>query len=78
MAQTIKESVEIANCLAATAVGPLGILQSMTIYAFMCSCKYVTCKYFSGRLGGLNQCMTIFPPVRSNSIFISIISISQH
>ena len=78
MAQTIKESVEIAFCLAVSAVGPLGILQSMTIYTFMCSCKYVTYKYFSGRLGELDQCMTIFSPVRSNRIFISIIFISQH
>lgn len=78
MAQIIKESAEIACCLAASAAGPLGILQTMTIYTFMCPCKYVTCKYFSGRLGGLNQCVTIFPPVRSNRIFISIISITQH
>lgn len=78
MAQIIKEPAEIACCLAASAAGPLGILQTMTIYTFMCPCKYVTRKYFSGSLGRLNQCKTIFPPVRSNIIFISIISITQH
>lgn len=78
MAQIIKESVEIACCLAASAARPLGILQTITIYTCVGPCKYITCKYFSGRLGGLNQCMTIFPPVRSNIIFIIIISISQH
>lgn len=78
MAQIIKESAEIASSPAASAAGSLGILQTVTIETFMCPYKYITCKCFSGRLGGLNQCMVIFPLVRSNRIFIGIISITQH
>lgn len=73
-----KKLSERAYCSAASMAKPLAILQAMTIYTFMCPCKNVTCKYFCGRLEELNQCMTIFPPVRSNRIFISIISITQH
>lgn len=42
MTQIVKESAEISCCSVASAAGPLKILQTMTIYTFMCSCKYVT------------------------------------